>query len=224
MQDLFFSFDSRSENIYFLNWLRIVLPLSIVCKFWIGPNQLRKIFYLADKFIVKELKVIFTLDNNSRVYLLFSRLFFFLAIVNVLGLFPYIFTPSRHLVFTLFFSIPFWVGIQITGWVFSFNKIACHLVPIRTPPILIPFLVIIESLRNLIRPLTLAVRLIANMTAGHLLMRLLGSACNIKRMYLIQILIILVIIVLLILESAVALIQAYVFILLSSLYTVESIL
>jgi F-type H+-transporting ATPase subunit a len=161
---------------------------------------------------------------DSGIYILFNRLFFFIAIMNCSGLLPYVFTSSSHLVITLFLSIPFWLGIQIASWLFSFNKIACHLVPLRTPLPLIPFLVLIERLRNVIRPVTLAIRLTANMTAGHLLITLLGSASSINRLLIIQLLIIVVMILLLILEISVALIQSYVFILLSSLYIVESLI
>jgi len=95
-----------------------------------------------------------------------------------------------------------------------------HLVPQSTPNLLIPFIVLIESIRNVIRPLTLAVRLIANMVAGHLLITLLGNqtaaASNLilARLILTQIL-------LLTLESAVAIIQSYVFAVLSTLYARE---
>lgn len=95
-----------------------------------------------------------------------------------------------------------------------------HLVPQRTPGPLIPFIVLIETIRNIIRPGTLAVRLIANIVAGHLLITLLGNqtavASNIILFGLIftQIL-------LLTLESAVAIIQAYVFAVLSTLYASE---
>ena len=92
-----------------------------------------------------------------------------------------------------------------------------------TPLGLIPFLVVVERLRNVIRPMTLAIRLAANMTAGHLLMSLLGSSCRILDNKVYFILMAMVIVVLLVLEISVAVIQAYVFILLSSLYSVESL-
>ena len=106
------------------------------------------------------------------------------------------------------------------GWVNYTKHIFAHIVPQRTPGALIPFIVVIESIRNIIRPLTLAVRLIANIVAGHLLITLLGnqtaSASNfiLVRLILVQIL-------LLTLESAVALIQSYVFAVLSTLYARE---
>jgi len=95
-----------------------------------------------------------------------------------------------------------------------------HIVPQRTPGALIPFIVLIESIRNIIRPLTLAVRLIANIVAGHLLITLLGNQTAISSRITLAILI-RTQIILLTLESAVAIIQSYVFAILSTLYARE---
>ncbi|KYN20699.1 ATP synthase subunit a, partial [Trachymyrmex cornetzi] len=97
-----------------------------------------------------------------------------------------------------------------------------HLTPSGTPSILIPFMVIIESISLIIRPLTLAIRLTANIIAGHLLLTLLGSSgININSLSTLSILIFTQIL-LLTLEIAVSLIQAYVFSILSTLYRRET--
>lgn len=82
------------------------------------------------------------------------------------------------------------------------------------------FMVLIELVRNLIRPLTLRVRLMANLTAGHLLLTLLRANLqpNISPVLLISLT---AIVLLIFLEIAVSLIQAYVFVLLSTLYLTE---
>lgn len=95
-----------------------------------------------------------------------------------------------------------------------------HLVPQRTPGILIPFMVLIESTRNLIRPGTLAVRLTANMIAGHLLITLLGNQTARGSGFVLAILIN-VQILLIILELAISIIQSYVFTVLITLYASE---
>jgi F-type H+-transporting ATPase subunit a len=94
-------------------------------------------------------------------------------------------------------------------------------VPQGTPPALISFMVIIETVRNIIRPGTLAIRLSANIIAGHLLLTLLGNQTAASRSLILSGLLITQIL-LLVLESAVSIIQAYVFIVLSSLYSRES--
>jgi len=95
-----------------------------------------------------------------------------------------------------------------------------HLIPQGTPPILIPFIVLIETVRNVIRPGTLAVRLSANIIAGHLLITLLGNQTATSHSF-ILITLIGVQIILLTLESAVTLIQSYVFAVLRTLYSSE---
>ena len=95
-----------------------------------------------------------------------------------------------------------------------------HLVPQSTPGALIPFIVIIETISNLIRPGTLAVRLAANIIAGHLLITLLGNQTTVAGVTIISALLFTQIL-LLVLECAVASIQAYVFAVLSTLYSRE---
>ncbi|MXE93263.1 F0F1 ATP synthase subunit A [Escherichia coli] len=102
----------------------------------------------------------------------------------------------------------------------NINHIFEHLVPQGTPAPLIPFMVVIETVRNLIRPGTLAVRLTANIIAGHLLLTLLGNNGPSINQSLLTLLIIAQIL-LLILESAVAIIQSYVFTILRTLYSRE---
>jgi F-type H+-transporting ATPase subunit a len=94
------------------------------------------------------------------------------------------------------------------------------MVPLRTPFILTPFMVLIETISNVIRPITLAIRLTANIIAGHLLLTLIRSIALTLPKILIVILI-LTQILLLSLELAVAVIQSYVFVTLSNLYSRE---
>ena len=98
-----------------------------------------------------------------------------------------------------------------------------HLVPLRTPGPLLPFIVLVELVSSLIRPLTLAVRLAANIVAGHLLLVLLSSIILVKGsgFYVLVLPLLVLILVLSVLESAVSVIQAYVFTALQSLYLSE---
>lgn len=95
-----------------------------------------------------------------------------------------------------------------------------HLVPLGTPGALIPFIVLIETTSNIIRPGTLAVRLAANIIAGHLLLVLLGNQGASLASSILSFLLITQIL-LLTLESAVAVIQSYVFAVLATLYSRE---
>lgn len=95
-----------------------------------------------------------------------------------------------------------------------------HFVPLNTPGVLIPFIVIIELIRRIIRPFTLAIRLAANIIAGHLLLRLLSEKITTGRL-IIFFRVLVGLLRLIILELGVRVIQAYVFRLLSTLYLNE---
>lgn len=124
------------------------------------------------------------------------------------------------MVFTLTLSLPLWIGHMLIAFWFNFNATIAHFVPLRTPIVLAPFIVLIEIISRIIRPLTLAVRLAANIIAGHLLLTLLRNSI-IPRSYLIMSLILAPLLILSILEIAVRIIQGYVFRLLRTLYLNE---
>merc|ERR1719220_2883893 len=139
-----------------------------------------------------------------------------------MGLAPYIFTRSSHISFTLTLALPIWIGSIVFSIKNQYNRLFAHLVPRGTPVGLIPVMVIIETVRNVIRPGTLSIRLAANKVAGHLLLTLLGSQGPNINLIMIRILLVRLIL-LLMLEVAVACIQSYVFTILSSLYLNELI-
>ena len=118
--------------------------------------------------------------------------------------------------------MPLWLGRIILSIIYQYNNLLAHLVPVGTPRFLIPVIVIIETVRNVIRPLTLSIRLAANIVAGHLLLTLLGSQGPLLSLFNLSLLMI-GLFLLLLLEVAVACIQSYVFTILSSLYLNELI-
>nr|YP_008379260.1 ATP synthase F0 subunit 6 [Aesopia cornuta]AGQ46048.1 ATP synthase subunit 6 [Aesopia cornuta]BBC27521.1 ATPase subunit 6 [Aesopia cornuta] len=157
--------------------------------------------------------------------LLFASLMIFLITINLLGLLPYTFTPTTQLSLNLGLAVPLWLATVIIGFRNQPTHALGHLLPESTPTPLIPILVIIETISLLIRPLALGVRLTANLTAGHLLMQLIASASFIlfTSMPSVAILTTILLLLLTLLEFAVAMIQAYVFVLLLSLYLQENI-
>lgn len=217
--NLFSSFDPTSNFNLSLNWLRTILRIIIIPSiFWLIPSRLNYLWYKIIFTLHIEFKTL--LGNIKGATLIFISLFTFILFNNFLGLFPYIFTRSRHMVITLALALPLWLTFIIYGWLNNTIHIFAHLVPQGTPAVLIPFIVCIESIRNIIRPGTLAIRLSANIIAGHLLITLLGNTGSILNIYLINILLITQIILLL-LESAVSIIQSYVFAVLRVLYSRE---
>ena len=222
IRNLFSVFDPSSFFHFSFNWMRTILVAFFIPIFyWPLP---RKNFILISRLFKKlrsEFKILLAI-NNSRPTIVFISVFFFILGNNMLGLFPYIFTSTRHLVLTLTLSLPLWVAFIMFGWFNHMKHMFAHLVPQRTPTPLIPFIVLIESISNIIRPLTLAVRLMANIVAGHLLITLLGNQTAVSSNFILASLI-LTQILLLTLESAVAFIQSYVFAVLSTLYSREVI-
>nr|ACY56427.1 ATPase subunit 6 [Equus caballus]ACY56471.1 ATPase subunit 6 [Equus caballus]ADD71392.1 ATP synthase F0 subunit 6 [Equus caballus]AEO87351.1 ATP synthase F0 subunit 6 [Equus caballus]AFA36713.1 ATP synthase F0 subunit 6 [Equus caballus] len=152
--------------------------------------------------------------------LMLMSLILFIGSTNLLGLLPHSFTPTTQLSMNLGMAIPLWAGTVFMGFRHKTKAALAHFLPQGTPIFLIPMLVIIETISLFIQPVALAVRLTANITAGHLLMHLIGGA-TLALMSIspsTALITFIVLILLTILEFAVAMIQAYVFTLLVSLY------
>nr|YP_010000864.1 ATP synthase F0 subunit 6 [Daphoenositta chrysoptera]QOD96789.1 ATP synthase F0 subunit 6 [Daphoenositta chrysoptera] len=166
------------------------------------------------------------LDKKGHKWaLILTSLMIFLLLINLLGLLPYTFTPTTQLSMNLALAFPLWLATLLTGLRNQPSISLGHLLPEGTPTPLIPALILIETTSLLIRPLALGVRLTANLTAGHLLIQLISTAtvALFSTMPMISLLTLLVLFLLTILEVAVAMIQAYVFVLLLSLYLQENI-
>nr|YP_009690111.1 ATP synthase F0 subunit 6 [Caracara plancus]QEG56894.1 ATP synthase F0 subunit 6 [Caracara plancus] len=157
--------------------------------------------------------------------LILTSLMMFLLTVNLLGLLPYTFTPTTQLSTNMALAFPLWLATLLTGLRNQPTVSLGHLLPEGTPTPLIPALIMIETTSLLIRPLALGVRLTANLTAGHLLIQLISTAtiALLPIMPTVSLLTTLILLLLTLLEVAVAMIQAYVFVLLLSLYLQENI-
>nr|QDI94041.1 ATP synthase F0 subunit 6 [Tuxedo sp. ph57] len=220
MTNLFSTFDPATSMSLSLNWMSTIICLMMApTMFWITPSRMNLAFKILFKNLYNEFKTL--LGNNSGGFnLMIISLFMFIMFNNLMGLLPYIFTSSSHLTFTLSLALPLWMGMMIFGWANKTQEMFAHLIPTGTPPILMPFMVMIETISNLIRPGSLAVRLTANMIAGHLLMSLLGNNMT-EASSLIMPFILMIQITLMMFETAVSMIQAYVFSVLTTLYSSE---
>nr|QDI94080.1 ATP synthase F0 subunit 6 [Leucophoroptera quadrimaculata] len=220
MTNLFSTFDPASSMNMSVNWISTSIIIMIMPSlYWLTPSRLTMLFEMLFKTLYKEYKTL--LGQKSQGFnLMIISLFMFILMNNLMGLMPYIFTSTSHLTFTLSMALPLWMSMMIFGWANKTQKMFAHLIPGGTPPILMPFMVMIETISNLIRPGSLAVRLTANMIAGHLLMSLLGNNM-VEAEMLIMPLIIIVQMTLMVFETAVSMIQAYVFSVLTTLYSSE---
>nr|YP_009441907.1 ATP synthase F0 subunit 6 [Trypodendron domesticum]AOY40115.1 ATP synthase F0 subunit 6 [Trypodendron domesticum] len=222
MMNLFSSFDPSTSSFLSLNWMSSLLIFILLPPtFWLIPSRTSMLLMKLSLTMHNEFKILIKNNKFNGSTILFTSLFMMIMINNSLGLFPYIFTSSSHMSFTLTLSLPMWLSFMLFGWMNNTNKMFAHLVPQGAPSLLLPFLVLVETISNIIRPGTLAIRLTANMIAGHLLLTLMGNAGTSLSSYLLSILI-LAQILLLLLETAVAIIQAYVFSVLTTLYSSET--
>nr|YP_009911323.1 ATP synthase F0 subunit 6 [Parasciurus arizonensis]QLD21779.1 ATP synthase F0 subunit 6 [Parasciurus arizonensis] len=171
------------------------------------------------QLVLKQMMAMHNLKGRTWSLMLIS-LIMFIGSTNLLGLLPHSFTPTTQLSMNLGMAIPLWAGAVITGFRHKTKASLAHFLPQGTPIPLIPMLVVIETISLFIQPMALAVRLTANITAGHLLMHLIGGATLVLSSISTPTAMItfIILILLTILEFAVALIQAYVFTLLVSLY------
>nr|YP_009694040.1 ATP synthase F0 subunit 6 [Amphinemura yao]QEI04319.1 ATP synthase F0 subunit 6 [Amphinemura yao] len=222
MTNLFSVFDpSTSVMNLSLNWISTILGLTLIpTAFWFMPSRYSLIWNKILLTLHNEFKTLLGPTGHPGSSFMFISLFSLILFNNFLGLFPYVFTSSSHLTLTLALALPLWLSFMIYGWINHTQHMFAHLVPQGTPAVLMPFMVCIETISNVIRPGTLAVRLAANMIAGHLLLTLLGNTGP-SLSYSILSLLIIAQIALLVLESAVAIIQSYVFAVLSTLYSSE---
>nr|YP_010729891.1 ATP synthase F0 subunit 6 [Parnassius hannyngtoni]WEF74762.1 ATP synthase F0 subunit 6 [Parnassius hannyngtoni] len=222
MSNLFSIFDPSTNLLNLpLNWISTFIGLMFIpYSFWLIPNRHYIFWNFITNKLHNEFKMLLGINSFNGSTFIFISLFTFILFNNLLGLFPYIFTSTSHLTLSLSISLSLWISFMLYGWINNYQHMFIHMIPQGTPSILMPFMVLIETISNIIRPGTLAVRLTANMIAGHLLLTLLSST-NSNLSFLMLFILIFMQILLLILESAVAIIQSYVISILSILYSSE---
>ena len=222
--DIFSSFDPDNillgKSIYIWR-LSIVPPLIFFSAYWIIINP-----YII--FIITQIILIDSQANRTNtlnlpaIHHLLVTLFVFLSSLNLLGLIPYVFRTTSHLILTLSLGLPIWLILILSRIFFSPTTVAARLLPRGAPDWLNPFLVVIETISTRVQPGTLSFRLAANIRAGHIVITLL-------RIYLIIsfwawswkafLFLLAVQVFYFLFEGGIALIQAYIFCLLLSLYS-----
>nr|AEY77587.1 ATPase6 [Barisia imbricata imbricata] len=187
-------------------------------------NRIFNIQTWLTKTITKQLMAPINFKGQKWTSTLISLLLFLMS-MNLLGLLPYTFTPTTQLSMNMGLAVPMWLATVLTGLRNQPTISIGHMLPEGTPTPLIPILIIIETISLFIRPLALGVRLTANLTAGHLLIQLISMAIItiIPTLPTTALVTFMVLLLLTLLELAVAMIQAYVFTLLLSLYLQENV-
>jgi len=164
--------------------------------------------------------------GNKYIPFIFT-LFVWISFMNIIGIIPYTFTPTAHIIVTMGMSISIYIGCTIIGLINYRSDFFAMFMPAGSPVVFAPFLVIIEFVSSAAKAISLGVRLAANITAGHLLFAILAGF-TFKMLVaggLISVLSIIpmfIVLFITILEMAVAIIQAYVFSLLTTIYINDS--
>ncbi len=143
-----------------------------------------------------------------------------IGVINILGLLPYVYTVTTQIIVTMGLSVTIIVGVTVMGLVKHKEGYFSIVMPVGSPILIGPFMVVVETISYLSRGLSLGVRLAANITAGHLLYSILTSFAYIMGKW--GVLPISVLIAVILLEVGVALIQAYVYGLLTAIYIGEA--
>jgi F-type H+-transporting ATPase subunit a len=138
------------------------------------PDKLQLISEMIYNFIAKMISD--TAGTKAKPYFPFIfSLFMFVLFCNMLGMLPYSFTVTSHIIVTLIMAIFIFIAVTIIGFLkhgFGYLKL---FVPSGVPMILLPLITVIEIISYLSRPVSLSVRLFANMMAGHTMLKVFGG-------------------------------------------------
>ncbi|MDH3581434.1 MAG: F0F1 ATP synthase subunit A [Hyphomicrobiales bacterium] len=101
--------------------------------------------------------------------------FMFVLFLNMLGMIPYSFTVTSHIIVTFAMALAIFIGVTVIGFINHGIGFLKFFVPSGVPVLLLPLLVVIEVISYLTRPVSLSVRLFANMMAGHTMLKVFGA-------------------------------------------------
>ncbi len=159
----------------------IISTVSILLVFNLGskrnsvlPNKMQLLAELSYTFVAKMISD--TAGSKAKPYFAFIfSLFMFVLFCNMFGMIPYTFTVTSHIIVTFILASFIFIGVTVIGFIkhgFGYLKL---FVPSGVPAVLLPLIVVIEIISYLSRPISLSVRLFANMMAGHTMMKVFGG-------------------------------------------------
>lgn len=206
--------------------LVLILLVLIISKSNSSPvlltDKLYKWHETGFYFVADLLKNIVKVSKPSFIIILYT-LFIYIFLSNILGMVPGMITITSHFMFTLFLSLTFFISNNLIGMYYHREKYFVLFLPDGVPVVIIPFLILIEYVSYLSRVLSLAIRLFANMMSGHILMKILVGfiwaflSSGIMESIL-SIAPLLVVFAVVGLETCIAFLQAYVFVVLIAIY------
>lgn len=188
------------------------------------PLRFQSLIELVYQFVFDMIKNQASL-KGQQFFPLFFLTFGFVLLCNLLGLTPYAFTPTSHIILTFMIAFSFFIGLTIVGFLRQGLNFLTLFVPSGVPIAILPLMILIEIMSYCIRPISLSVRLFANMLAGHTLLHIVaGFGVNLLKInFFFGLLPILLLLAITALEFGIAFLQAYVFVILLSIYLKDSI-
>ena len=158
-----------------------ISAISIISMLFLGtkrksliPSKIQLITEMSYTFVAKMIND--TAGSNAKVFFPFIfTLFMFVLFSNMVGMLPYSFTITSHIIVTFVLAAIVFVGVTIIGFIKHGIKYLELFVPKGVPALLLPLIVIIEIISYLSRPVSLSVRLFANMMAGHTMLKVFGG-------------------------------------------------
>ncbi len=138
------------------------------------PSKIQVITEMSYSFVAKMISD--TAGSKAKPFFPFIfTLFMFVLFCNMIGMLPYSFTVTSHIIVTLVLAVVVFIGVTIIGFIKHGIKYLELFVPKGVPIVLLPLIVIIEIISYLSRPVSLSVRLFANMMAGHTMLKVFGG-------------------------------------------------
>nr|YP_009421073.1 ATP synthase F0 subunit 6 [Viviparus chui]ASR74841.1 ATP synthase F0 subunit 6 [Viviparus chui] len=176
--DIFSTFDDQNQvfmSFYFLMWVySFVVIMLFSSSLWVSNMSWIWVVNVMKDTIASQIFRSFGFNLGGFLNLI-TGLFLFLIFVNLSGLIPYVFSPTSHLVVSFSLGFPLWLSLILSGGWHNLKSVVASLLPMGAPFLLNPFLVVIETVSIMVRSITLSVRLIANMSAGHIVLTLIGN-------------------------------------------------
>ena len=174
----FFGLDASFTN----SSLMMVIGVTLVSFFLIGsmrgralvPDRMQSLAEMSYEFVANMVR-----ENagseGMRYFPFIFTLFFYILAMNMLGMVPYGFTVTSHIIVTVALALVVFIGVTVIGIIKNGTKFIGLFVPSGVPIWLLPLLVPIEILSYLVRPFSLSVRLFANMMAGHTMLKVFAG-------------------------------------------------
>nr|APH08699.1 ATP synthase F0 subunit 6 [Pygmaeconus traillii] len=227
LTDIFSSFDDNNQvfmSLYILMWLfSLVVIIIFSSSFWMWSPRWSSFINLFKSLPSSQVFRSFGVSMGGFMNILIS-VFLLIVFMNLSGLIPYVFSPTSHLAISFSFGLPLWLALILSAIFFNPSSVVASMLPMGAPSFLNPFLVLIETVSITVRPITLSVRLVANMSAGHIFLALMGNYLMTSLFvssFFSMLFLLCIQIMYTIFEFGISIIQAHIFCLLITLYSDE---